>query len=237
MSYIVERNPITNEIYKDNESDNVIVIIEKNRKIFNKLVKKKYNAFWKEKKIKLKIGKFSMNEENFIVISLPYNKNLTYEFIAFYHPLVTIINNNFYYDLKLMSHFIESSNNLIICKKSDSTYNDKYISYINIENENFINKLKISIYNNSFENLDFKKMIYSKIIEDNISKYKNILEKKVKFNNLRYLSIKLLTDINFYKYVSKYLNYNPLEDNLITNKNIISEVCNIRRHEIQKIFN
>ena len=237
MSYIVERNPITNEIYKDNESDNVIVIIEKNRKIFNKLVKKKYNAFWKEKKIKLKIGKFSMNEENFIVISLPYNKNLTYEFIAFYHPLVTIINNNFYYDLKLMSNFIESSNNLIICKKSDSIYNDKYISYINIENENFINKLKISIYNNSFENLDFKKMIYSKIIEDNISKYKNVLEKKVKFNNLRYLSIKLLTDINFYKYVSKYLNYNTLKDNLIKNKNIISEVCNIRRHEIQKIFN
>lgn len=233
MSYIIEKN----EIIKENNSDITIVIIEKNSKIFNKISKRKYNALWKEKNIKLRIGKYIYNNEKYLVISLPYDDDITSEFITFYRPLVTIINENFNYDIDIMCDFIESSNNVIICTENEITNNNNIneINYININSENFINKLKKCVYNNSFENLDFKKITYNDGFEKEICKVKNELDKMISFNNTRYLAIKLLLDKNFYKLLNNYFLCNTKVN--IIDKTIINKINDVRKNEITKILN
>ena len=229
MSYIIEKN----EIEKENNSDIVIAIIEKNSDIFNKLSKKKSVALWKDKNIKIKIGKYKYNDEKYIVVKLPYNIDITNEFITFYKPLITIINIDLNYELNFMTKIVESSNNIIICKDYDKYCNINSIRYINIKSEKYIDKLKKCIYDNSFENLDFKRIIYNDEFEKNICKVKSKIEKITNFNNTRNLAINLLLDKNYYKLINNYFSH-EIKINTIKDKKIINK---IREKEITKILN
>ena len=219
----IEIDPITNELYKDNYSD-IIVILTGNKykkHIFNNLVGiKKHNIIWKDKFYKF--SKYNYNDENYIVLNLENEL----EFIVFYNPLITIFITDFkniYEDLKKIYQYLEISNNLILCITNNIDVEPlknilKLPIIITNNDSNYKNKLKNEIWKASYEKYFNNNFIYSEKIEKSIKNISNYLSNNIKFKNIRYLSISLLLNKKDVKeLIKKYLYYDVDDDNTLIN--------------------
>lgn len=183
---LLERNPITSEIYKDNESDNIIALIDNTKTIFNKLVGiNKCNI--KIKNEKCKYGKYNYKDEDYIIIEL--TDNIKEEFIAFYNPIITLIISD---NIDEILNIMEITSNVITINPSEI-------------NDNTTNKLKHLIWKNSYEK-NYIKIEYDEKTEKSILIISNYLNKVIEYKNIRWLSLYILRTHN-YKLIKEYLNY------------------------------
>ena len=183
---LLQRNPITKEIYKDNESDNVVALIDKSNTIFNKLVGIN-RCTMKFKKNKCRYGKYHYKDEDYIVIEL--NDNIKEEFIAFYNPIITVIISN---NKKEILAIMEITSNVLVINKDD-------------------NKLKYLIWKNSYEKDKPIKIIYDENTEKSIYEISKYLNKVIEYKNIRWLSLYILKTHN-YDLVKEYLDYDISND-------------------------
>ena len=201
-------------LYKDNESDIVIAIINGNS-IFKKLSKIYKLEFYDKN-----CSKFNLNDNNYIFVN---SCNEIYEFITFHKPLIIIFvfdNKNIRKNLKEIIKLLEINNNLIIINKSNLNLTKLNVPVIKYGNWN---KLTNEILKNSYEKGYL--LIKYEQLENEIKKIENYLSKFLNFKNLRILSILLLKDYeNTKNLILKYLNYDiENDDNL---ELMIKKICN-----------
>ena len=188
---LLKRNPITKEIYKDNESDNVIALIDNTKTIFDKLININRCTI-KLKNEKCRYGKYNYKDEDYIVIEL--NDNIKEEFIAFFNPIITLIVDN---NIDNILNIMEITSNVI-------TINPLEI------NDNTSNKLKYLIWKNSYEKMPIK-IEYDDKTEKSISTISNYLNKVIEYKNIRWLSLYILRTHN-YDLIKEYLDYDISND-------------------------
>lgn len=241
-------NSLTKEfLYKDNESDIVVSLVGNpnvgKSTIFNTLTgMNQHTGNWTGKTVSSAYGKYSYNDEDFILVDLPGAYSLTpsskeevvtRDFLGFYNPLITVLvidATNIERNLILVLQTLEISDNVILCvnlmdealKKNISVDLDMLKNELNIPvigisaaNNNGIDNLKREIYKRSYENKsNFNKITYNDDIEMSISNIENYLNTLFVFNN-RWLSIKLLTDDTINSSINTYLNYDISSDSVL----------------------
>lgn len=241
-------NSLTKEfLYKDNECDIVVSLVGNpnvgKSTIFNTLTgMNQHTGNWTGKTVSSAYGKYSYNDEDFILVDLPGTYSLTpsskeeivtRDFLGFYNPLITVLvidATNIERNLILVLQTLEISDNVILCvnlmdealKKNisvdlDILKNELNIPVIGISaaNNNGIDNLKREIYKRSYENKsNLNKLTYNDDIETSISNIENYLNTLFVFNN-RWLSIKLLTDDTINSSINTYLNYDISSDSVL----------------------
>jgi len=218
MSWAIKKNPITKELYKDNESDIVIALIDNTDRIFNYMVNSKYSATWEENDKKIKFGKYNYNDEDYVLVKFNFDDNYD-EFIAFYNPLVIVIvtdSNDLKENLFNALNIYEINNNVILCINDEIEISTDKFNIINILNDNGILKLIRLINKISYEK-NINKLNYGNDIETSISNIQNYLKKILDYKNLRWLSIRLLMDDSIISIIKENLNYDILNDKILLN--------------------
>ncbi|MBQ6282858.1 MAG: ferrous iron transport protein B [Bacilli bacterium] len=231
-------------LYKDNESDIVVALIGSpnvgKSTIFNSLTgMNQHTGNWTGKTVTSAFGKYTFNDENFILVDLPgaysltpnsKEEEVTRDFIAFYNPTVAVVvidATTIERNLNIVFQTMEIMDNVILCinlideakKRNINIDIDLLKKELKIpivctsaRNGNGLDKLKKTIYSMSDKKNINNKILYSNNIEESIKRINKYLDDNINYKNNRWLSIKLLTDESIIDSINKYLNYDVHDD-------------------------
>ncbi len=231
-------------LYKDNESDIVVALIGSpnvgKSTIFNSLTgMNQHTGNWTGKTVTSAFGKYTFNDENFILVDLPgaysltpnsKEEEVTRDFIAFYNPTVAVVvidATTIERNLNIVFQTMEIMDNVILCinlideakKRNINIDIDLLKKELKIpivctsaRNGNGLDKLKKTIYSMSDKKNINNKILYTNNIEESIKRINKYLDDNINYKNNRWLSIKLLTDESIIDSINKYLNYDVHDD-------------------------